>query len=166
MDRAFPSTVEKHNVTVPQHRPDHPVSRRPRTLAGVATATGLLLALAVPALAGTAYADEPSAAPRGATVVAEPSSAPSSPVKRSGKSTRPAPPTARPEASAPPTEGPATRPEASAPSAEPAAAPADQKELAHTGSSTTNTAMGVGAGALILTGVGALYAVRRRQRQN
>ncbi|MEU9192808.1 LPXTG cell wall anchor domain-containing protein [Streptomyces hundungensis] len=140
-------------MTVPQHRPDHhPVSRRPRTLSGVATATGLLLALAVPAFAGTAYADEPSAAPRRATVAAEPSSAPSSPVKRSGKSTRPAPPTTRPEASAPP--------------AEPAAAPADQKELAHTGSSTTNTAMGVGAGALILTGVGALYAVRRRQRQN
>ncbi|MEU3505690.1 LPXTG cell wall anchor domain-containing protein [Streptomyces hundungensis] len=152
MDRAFPSTVEKRNVTVPQHRPDHPVSRRPRALAGVATATGLLLALTVPALVGTAYADEPSAAPRGATVAAEPSSAPSAPVKRSGKSTRPAPPTARPEASAPP--------------AEPAAAPADQKELAHTGSSTTNTAMGVGAGALILTGAGALYAVRRRQRQN
>lgn len=153
-------------MTVPQHRPDHhPVSRRPQTLSGVATATGLLLALAVPAFAGTAYADEPSAAPRRATVAAEPSSAPSSPVKRSGKSTRPAPPTARPEASAPPTEGPATRPEASAPPAEPAAS-ADQKELAHTGSSTTNTAMGVGAGALILTGVGALYAVRRRQRQN
>ncbi|MCT9088740.1 LPXTG cell wall anchor domain-containing protein [Streptomyces sp. ASQP_92] len=156
-------------MTVPQHRPAQPVSRGPRRRAGFATATGLLLALAIPALAGTAHADAPSAGPRPAAVAAEPSSAPSSPVKRPGKNAQPpAPSTARPEASAPPAEGPAVRPEGSAPPAGPAAAPApsDQKELAHTGSSTTNTAMGVGAGALILTGAGALYAVRRRQQQN
>ncbi|WP_226598827.1 LPXTG cell wall anchor domain-containing protein [Streptomyces violascens] len=163
-----------HDVTVPQHRPDRPASRSPRRLAGAAAATGLLLALAVPALAGTAYADGQGAQPKrpAPAKTAEPGAAPASPVKRAGESKPTRPPAARPEA-APPTaqpKGPAT-PGVQAPSTEakpaaPAAAPApsDQKELAHTGSSTANTVMGAGAGALILAGAGTVYAVRRRQQ--
>ncbi|MGW8332009.1 hypothetical protein ACWGLE_29375, partial [Streptomyces sp. NPDC055897] len=86
-------------MTVPQHRPARPV-RRP--LAGTAAATGLLLALAAPVFAGTAYADTPAPQPKRAAPAsaAEPSAAPSSPVKRAGESKRPTePPTARPEAS-------------------------------------------------------------------
>ncbi|GGY19255.1 hypothetical protein GCM10010326_10250 [Streptomyces xanthochromogenes] len=173
--RASPPTVEKHNVTVPQHRPDRP-SRRP--LAGAAAATGLLLALAAPVFAGTAHADTPAPRSERATPApasaAEPGAAPASPVKRAGESKRPA---AKPEASAPPTGPVAKQPAPAPPSAgqaepsaapsAPAAAPApsDQKELAHTGASTTtNTVMGVGAGALILAGAGTVIAVRRRHQ--
>ncbi|MFD7165813.1 LPXTG cell wall anchor domain-containing protein [Streptomyces violascens] len=164
-----------HNVTVPQHRPDRPASRSPRRLAGAAAATGLLLALAVPALAGTAYADGPGTQPKrpAPAGMAEPGAAPASPVKRAGENKQPTqPPAARPEA-APPTAQPKApaaagveAPGAEARPAAPAAAPApsDQKELAHTGSSTANTVMGAGAGALILAGAGTVYAVRRRQQ--
>ncbi|MGW2484500.1 LPXTG cell wall anchor domain-containing protein, partial [Streptomyces sp. NPDC001571] len=174
--RAALPTVEKHNVTVPQHRPARPV-RRP--LAGAAAATGLLLALAAPVFAGTAHADTPSPRPERAApaAAAEPSAAPASPVKRAGESKRPAAAPAKPEASAPPTGTAAQEPAPVPPSAgqaepsavpsAPAAAPAptDQKELAHTGASTTtNTVMGVGAGALILAGAGTVIAVRRRHQ--
>ncbi|MGW2816360.1 LAETG motif-containing sortase-dependent surface protein [Streptomyces sp. NPDC001415] len=155
-------------MTVPQHSPDRPVSRSPRRLAGAA-ATVLLLALAVPALAGTAYADEPSAQPKRASSAkpAEPSAAPASPVKRAGEGKRPAAPSARPSVSPPSTARPAapssgTDAKPAAPAAAPA--PSDQKELAHTGSSTTTAVMGAGAGALILAGAGTVYAVRRRQQ--
>ncbi|MFC4960143.1 LPXTG cell wall anchor domain-containing protein [Streptomyces mauvecolor] len=162
-------------MTVPQHRPDRPASRSPRRLAGAAAATGLLLALAVPALAGTAHADGPGAQPKrpAPATAAEPGAAPASPVKRAGEGEQPPQPSAaRPEAAAPTAQpkGPAT-PGVQAPGTEarpaaPAAAPApsDQKELAHTGSSTANTVMGAGAGALILAGAGTVYAVRRRQQ--
>ncbi|MFI6052021.1 LPXTG cell wall anchor domain-containing protein [Streptomyces violascens] len=172
--------MEKHNVTVPQHRPDRTASRSPRRLAGAAAATGLLLSLAVPALAGTAYADGPGTQPKrpAPAGAAEPGAAPAAPVKRAGESAQPTQPSAaRPEA-APPTaqpKGPATpgvqapgteTPGTAAKPAAPAAAPAasEQKELAHTGSSTANTVMGAGAGALILAGAGTVYAVRRRQQ--
>ncbi|MGW1864337.1 LPXTG cell wall anchor domain-containing protein [Streptomyces mauvecolor] len=162
-------------MTVPQHRPDRPASRSPRRLAGAAAATGLLLALAVPALAGTAHADGPGAQPKrpAPATAAEPGAAPASPVKRAGEGEQPPQPSAaRPEAAAPTAQpkGPATpgvqAPGTEAKPAAPAAAPApsDQKELAHTGSSTANTVMGAGAGALILAGAGTVYAVRRRQQ--
>ncbi|MFF4183390.1 LPXTG cell wall anchor domain-containing protein [Streptomyces sp. NPDC001691] len=154
-------------MTVPQHRPTRPASRGPRRLAGAAATTGLLLALAVPALAGTAHADGPSARPQpaGPAKAAAPGTA-SSPVKRASGSEQAARPQAAPSA-APSTgaeSGTAPRPAAGtgAPAAEPA--PSDQKELAHTGSSTTNAVMGAGAGALILAGAGTVYAVRRRQQ--
>ncbi|MFG3280884.1 LPXTG cell wall anchor domain-containing protein [Streptomyces sp. NPDC048111] len=168
--------MEKHNVTVPQHRPDRSARRSPRRLAGAAAATGLLLALAAPSLAGTAHADGPSTAPRRAVPAAdEPSAVPASPVKRAGEAKQPTGPApARPAATEPPNASAAPVPAPasdgrSGPSAMPsgpaaAPAPADQKELAHTGSSTTNTVMGLAAGALILAGTGTVLAVRRRQQ--
>ncbi|MEU3369996.1 LPXTG cell wall anchor domain-containing protein [Streptomyces sp. NPDC006711] len=187
-------TVENHNVTVPQHSPAKTDPRRPRRLAGAAAATGLLLALAAPALAGPAHAEGPGVEARSvapAPVAQHRDADASSPVKRAGESkvaaARPSPaatepPTApqpkRPQGVEPsvapqpkqpqgvePTAAPAgggAEPSAapSAPAAAPA--PADQKELAHTGSSTATTVMGVGAGALILVGLGTVYAVRRR----
>ncbi|MFI6683845.1 LPXTG cell wall anchor domain-containing protein [Streptomyces sp. NPDC050485] len=151
-------------MTVPQHSPDHPAHRR---LTRAAAATGLLIALAGPALAGTAYADGPSAKPvRAAAAPAEPSATPSSSVKRPGQ-TRPsaapsAPSTGTQEKQPAASQSPSTDREP--PTAPSAPAVSDQKELAHTGSSTANTAMGLGAGALVLAGAGTLYAVRRRHQ--
>ncbi|MFG2719021.1 LPXTG cell wall anchor domain-containing protein [Streptomyces sp. NPDC048416] len=168
-------------MTLPQHSSAKPAPRSPRRLAGAAAATGLLLALAAPALTGTAYADghgvkpkhpaaavvaAPNAQPKSATPAAEePSAAPSSPVKRAGKGAQATEPQAeRPAATGPAAAPPRSGVEPSAAPNPPGAAPADQKELAHTGSSTATTVMGVGAGALILAGVGAVYAVRRRHQ--
>ncbi|MFJ8386464.1 LPXTG cell wall anchor domain-containing protein [Streptomyces sp. NPDC094438] len=162
--------MENHNVTVSQHSPDHPAHRR---LTRAAAATGLLIALAVPALAGTAYAEAPGAkTERAAPAAAEPSASPSAPAKRTGQP-RPTTGTSKSPAPRAPSGGTQVKqPAASAspgtdgePSSAPSApAPPDQKELAHTGSSTANTAMGLGAGALILAGGGTVYAVRRRHQ--
>ncbi|MBD0740957.1 hypothetical protein BG418_05610 [Streptomyces sp. CBMA152] len=147
-----------------------------RTFARGAAATGLLAALAVPALAGAAYADDsgarahtaPSAVPPHA---AEPSATPSAPAKKPAPNKSPtSPPSAEP--SVKPSRGtegsePSARPSAKAPtdagpSAVPSPAPAGRDELAHTGSSATNTVLGTGAGVLIAAGAGTVYAVRRR----
>ncbi|MGP9016928.1 LPXTG cell wall anchor domain-containing protein [Streptomyces sp. BR1] len=148
-----------------------------RAFARGAAATGLLAALAVPALAGTAYADDsgaqahsaPSAVPSHA---AEPSAAPSAPAKKPAPSKSPtSPPSAEP--SVKPSRGtegsePSARPSTKAPTdarpgVVPSPAPAGRDELAHTGSSATNTVLGTGAGVLIAAGAGTIYAVRRRQ---
>lgn len=143
-----------------------------RALARGAAATGLLAALAVPALAGTAHADggaQPRHLAAGGPAAAEPSAVPSAEPKRPAPAKAPASPQQRPSAkpsapgvvepgpSAPPTKAPAD-----APSAAPAPS-TRQDELAHTGSSQTNAVLGAGAGALIAAGAGTVYAVRRRQ---
>ncbi|MFG2146110.1 hypothetical protein ACGFRG_18160 [Streptomyces sp. NPDC048696] len=151
-----------------------------RAFARGAAATGLLAALAVPALAGAAYADDsgarshtaPSTAP---SHRAEPSAAPSVPAKQpapgkpsasrpgAAPSTKPTRGAGEPEASP---SRPATKaPSGAEPSAEPgpaSAASTGRDELAHTGSSATNTVLGTGAGVLIAAGAGTVYAVRRR----
>ncbi|MFD7020216.1 LPXTG cell wall anchor domain-containing protein [Streptomyces sp. NPDC059161] len=159
-------------MTVPQHSPGQPAHRR---LTRAAAATGLLIALTVPALAGTAHADGPRAEPQRAVAAAtEPSAALSSPVKRAGQNRPSAAPSApstsgpkEPAATEPPSAAPkGVEPSAAPRAAEPSAAPSrsDGKELAHTGSSKVNMVMGVGAGALILAGAGTVFAVRRRHQ--
>ncbi|MEU4352190.1 LPXTG cell wall anchor domain-containing protein [Streptomyces sp. NPDC023838] len=148
-----------------------------RAFARAAAATGLLAALAVPALAGTAHADSgtqprhlaadgaptrpavpPSAAPSAEPEKPAPSAPPASPDQR--PSARPSAPGGAAESATP---EPATKaPANGAPSAVPAPS-TRQDELAHTGSSKTNTVLGAGAGALIAAGAGTVYAVRRRQ---
>ncbi|MFK8911209.1 LPXTG cell wall anchor domain-containing protein [Streptomyces sp. YS-3] len=148
-----------------------------RAFARGAAATGLLAALALPALAGTAHADggtQPRHLAGGGPAPAstEPTTMPSAAPKRPAPAKPPAStgrPTAMPstspgtpEPAAPPTKAPGE----ARPSAEPSTAPSPatrQDELAHTGSSKTNTVLGAGAGALIAVGAGTVYAVRRRQ---
>ncbi|MEV6550977.1 LPXTG cell wall anchor domain-containing protein [Streptomyces sp. NPDC051597] len=148
-----------------------------RTFARGAAAAGLLAALAVPALAGTAHADggtQPRhlATTRPAPASAAPTVAPSTSPQRPAPATTPASPSLRPTAapstppSAPEPAPPTKTPSESRPGTEPSAAPSPstrQDELAHTGSSKTNTVLGAGAGALIAAGAGTVYAVRRRQ---
>jgi LPXTG-motif cell wall-anchored protein len=134
-------------------------NHRPRSLTRGLVAGGLLVTLALPALAGTAHATERSTRPtRAATPepTAEPTRAatpePTAPV---GGTPTEAPSDARPTAAPTPvpSQAPTTAPGGST----------DEDELAHTGSSTTTAVMGAGAAVLIAGGGGALYAVRRRQ---
>ncbi|MFD9487480.1 LPXTG cell wall anchor domain-containing protein [Streptomyces sp. NPDC059991] len=151
-----------------------------RAFARGAAATGLLAALAVPALAGTAHADggtQPRHLAAGGAVPpsAGPSAPPSAEPRRPAPGKTPASPDQQPSAmpsapgsrsepapSAPPTKAPAKAPADAVPSAVPSPS-TRQDELAHTGSSKTNTVLGAGAGALIAAGAGTVYAVRRRQ---
>ncbi|MDN0200744.1 LAETG motif-containing sortase-dependent surface protein [Streptomyces sp. S.PNR 29] len=131
---------------------------RPRPLTRGLVAGGLLVTLAVPALAGTAHAAERNATPapvptaEPTTADTEPTTADTEPAEAATPvPTTPGRPTQAPTPVA--SQAPTTAPDGSA----------DQDELAHTGSSTTTAVMGAGAAVLVAAGGGALYAVRRRR---
>ncbi|WP_344073877.1 LPXTG cell wall anchor domain-containing protein [Streptomyces crystallinus] len=144
-----------------------------RALVRGAAATGLLAALALPALAGTAHADggtqprhlastEPSAAPSAAPARPAPAKTPAHPGEQPSAAPGKPGERAKPAPGTPPAKAPSEARSEGAPSAAPAPS-TRQDELAHTGSPKTNTALAAGAGALIAAGAGTVYSVRRRQ---